>query len=336
VQRRSTSVTTAFASPSQRCRPVFRRVLLTLGVVFTAIVVSGCVGAPAPTDVADARATGGAEPWQCASLSADDRAFLDVAASRFSDARTTGATGPTGPQVRVYFSFTSWPGAREQVRAVFPETEKLVPRIDRGVAVFSAGQQTFFLETNVSRLVASVALNVEGWTRIGWGRWCDPDTGIGVTFLPDRRWLVTNACGRDEPDLRYVPAGIPRGTSFVELPLPADSKYATPGGTASRRIGVFAVVEDPDLAGIPERLQPLEMRFALYDDRNAEMVLTFPDERAARVALVPIRLRAETFLSSYGFVPGERFDIYRSEAWIGVIGVAIETLEFPETVLAAD
>ena len=206
----------------------------------------------------------------------------------------------------VYFSFASWPDARDQVAALFPESAALVPRIDRGFAVFSSGQQAFFVETNMSRLAASIALNMERWTRIGWGRWCDPGADIGVTFLPGRRWLVTTGCGDDAPEPPHSAGGMRGGNTVVELPLFTASTPATPGNTGSRMVGVFAAVDDPDLAGIPERLQPLEMRFVLYDDGEAEMVLTFPDERAARVALVPIRLRAETILTSYGFATGRR------------------------------
>lgn len=323
-------MTTAFSSPSHRCRPGIRRVLFTLGAVFTAVALSSCAGVPSPSPAGDA------ESWRHTSLSADDRAFLDAADTRFSGLGTTGQEGPRGS---VFFSFASAPAAREHVREVFPEAGDLLPRINRGVAVLSSGYPTLLLETDVSRFSASVALNVDRWTRTDWGRWCAPDGTVSVTFLPGRRWLVTPGCGHGAPVPPQLPAGFGRETPFPRLPDvpgPTGPGPTAPDQTAARRIGVFAAVDDPDFSGIPERFQPREMRFVLYDDSNAEMVLLFPDERAARVALVPIRLRAETVLSSYGFVPGETFDIFRWDARIGIVGVSIEKLAFPESVLTAE
>lgn len=241
-----------------------------------------------------------------------DHAFLRRVEERALPAEVDRA------QITVFFSFDRWDEGRSVAATLFPEFSSAVDRINRGVVFLYGPHRVAIVETSVSRLTASIALNAEGWQREGWGVWRFPHTQTTVLLDSDRIWYILDG-----------PAGeaglVGDGTEPLTRLLRTATTLAPPG----RSVASAGIVRFPSLEGVPPEFQPLTMAFTVSGGSEVDARFLFRDPRSARVALVPFRLRGERTLGAYGFSPTDEFDIQRREDEIIVSGVVVETLTFP-------
>lgn len=314
MQPRSISANLPHRSPSRRRRarparrlPGIPRALV--GAAIASLLLFGCVTAPTRDETRSAGEVIAVDGGKV-SLSEADRRFLS-GVDAYAD---TTAAEAFSPRVELFFSFDCWPAARNHVSTVFSESTRVLDRVERGVWWVGASGSVLIAEVSVSRFATSIGLNTSGWDRVAWGVWTDPEGSATLRFLPDRRWLVT--------------VGALQGQNPAVPAVTADN-LIFPTGTPTEA-AVVGRIERPELPTIPERLRPRELRFLVSNEGVGTLVLPFDDERRARVALVPLRLRTESVVASYGFRVRDDFDIFRREDEVIVVGVEIVSLTFPE------
>jgi hypothetical protein len=275
-------------------------------------VLWGCQTAPEGLDPLPGGASG------LHHLDREDAAFLTVA-------NVLGRPGDG----EFFFSFETWPAGRDIAGEYLPDAVRGIQRIRRiwggASSLHPSASYTLVMEMTISRFLSSIALNAEGWTRTDWGEWHHPEEAVTVSFRPGRIWVVTAAAeGDDTPGGAVIPSLAAEGPQ-VRDPAGGD-------GPGRAVLAGLLVVRDPELEGVPGEFAPREMRAFLYADAGSSagstdgtfvVELLFPDERRARIALVPIRLRASRFLNSYGFMPRDDFDILRSGDTIHIHGLSL-------------
>ncbi len=328
MQRRSILVTSTFAYPLAKsntkiadevgyfCHFVCRKAACKtnwfrfpaaarLLCLFVLPVLWGCQTTPQGL-----RSSSGEEDYaaEAAGLHRDDDTFLKIA----------DGFAHSG-QIEFFFSFDTLPAGREIAGEYLPEAVREIDRVRRiWGAVSAAGLSapyTLVMEMTVSRFLSSMALNSRGWTRTDWGVWQHPAEAVTVSFFPERLWVVTGRTGESD-----TPAGVPDDAVIPDL--------AGRALNGSDYLAGLLILDGPELEGIPPELAPLELRAFLFGSPDATagsfvVELIFPDERRARIALVPLRLLASRFIESYGFVLHDDFDILRSGDTIRIHGLSL-------------
>lgn len=303
------------------------RALLTLVVLAAFVALSGCRTVPEFVDIPTDRYP---------QLTSDDREFLERV-DRLGGTGDVGTGEDSVGRAEVFLSFETWPDGRDvlgpfldeaalfsgdvpavlhRLRRLWGTTSSRAFETDEDVSV-----QPFQLviQTDTSRFLSSIALNSDGWERIGWGVWRHPDFDITVTFHPGRIWEVhRNSEGPKASDSPSLPSLL-RESLFRDSVLLQDSS-APPGGST---LGGAGIIFSPTMDGVPQELATEELRFAVFDTGGVVATLLFPDERRARIALVPLRLKASRLLGDYGFALHDNFAILRDGTVILISGISL-------------
>lgn len=145
---------------------------------------------------------------------------------------------------------------------------RVAERLQYLVVQLQPGAARGYLEMDAGRLGGSLALHWSGWSRLSWGIWQDPTTGIRLDIRDRSGW--------------YLSWGV-----AAHWDLPDAGVLARVAGASTPAL-VWA--EEPRLAGLPPQLQPVALAVGDVGGERAAGVARLVDEQTARVALVAGRL----------------------------------------------
>ena len=259
-------------------------------------------------------------------LSDDDVTFLEATIPPFP------RSGESDGEYLVFVAADSWPLARDVGSALTGLRERVVARVERVLLHRTPGRERAWLDVDSRRLGVALALNAQGWDRLGGGRWRSP-SGREELFLARRDvWVFDRltAPTRDSPaDRAASEERVPRTRVVVPLGEETAALYdIVEPSDVRNRVRVLTWIASPPIPGFPDHVGP-EAAFLSVDEESeggylvVQGAISFSTEREARVALVPSRLLLPQLAVSSGMELGENFDILRDRETIVITGLRV-------------
>ena len=334
-------------------------------VILGGAVLGGCASAPpAGTSPAGGDSAGGppaaAIDIPTAGLGSADAAFLREilapAASAidsppaFRPAPVTGSALAFNSAV-VFLSLDGWPTGVRAVAAATGMAPADAGRLRRIVAFRSGAGTAAVMEVAARRLPASLALHWAGWTRQDWGLWQDPESGMTLDISSPGMWTATRGAGAVADIAGWWRSPEGRSAAHRSDLIAAAAQQDTDGSGGDRRVRAIAWVSGLRLPGAPAGLVPEEAVVLVTADGSAaadgaaaahpadapgvrfHLLLPFPDEQTARVAMVAARLLFPRILADLGLELDAQSAIVRHGTDVLILSVPVDPVVL-ETILS--
>lgn len=314
---------------------------LAIGVV--AVLITGCAStnAPAPAVAPGVSLPVEDIPWRGADL----RFFYD-AIETLEDhdgpygGGTEAASAPpeislgasaTVTEVLVATTFSDWDLGRTVLVDGGVLEEQAAARLERVVLRRRGESISGYFDVASRRLPAALSLHWSGWERLGLGEWRDPDSQIVVRIPKDGAWVVSRGASISAPLEESITGGA------------VGRLAATAGSSGAVVAPVIVWAQGPVVAGIPPQLLPSQLAVIILPaeaaadtELRAHVVLPFPSEQDARVAMVISRLVVPAFLREAGLERGPSFAILRTGEELYVMDVVVTYEQLSELIAEAE